>query len=188
MGCSGSRSNSPADSETSGVSSMDGSLSDIMVIIVETVILLDNKKFCKRLCMQRVDHGFQNCLSMNSGQHPCYPQSFGSLMSSEADLCSGGRAAAYQRMAAKKYMSSPHQHQQSALHHHHSHNHMRNHQYVQNQTRNYLSSLLGSEKNCCPAGNSQHVMSGNSLAPNGPEQQTSLDRAARFHRNAACEY
>lgn len=34
VGCNGSRSNSPADSETSGISSMDGSLSDIMVILL----------------------------------------------------------------------------------------------------------------------------------------------------------
>lgn len=34
MGCSGSRSNSPADSDTSGISSVDGSLSDIMVFFL----------------------------------------------------------------------------------------------------------------------------------------------------------
>lgn len=127
---------------------------------------------------------------MNSGSHPCYSQSLNSLMSSEAELCSGGRAAALQRMAVKKYLSSSHQQQQhqqqSALHNHHSHtNHIRNHQYVHNQTRNYLSSLLNSDKNYWPTGNSC-IMSINPLAPNTPEQQISLDQAARFHHNAAC--
>ncbi|XP_076655484.1 polyadenylation element binding protein orb isoform X2 [Halictus rubicundus] len=81
MGCNGSRSNSPADSETSGVSSMDGSLSDIM-----------------------------NCLSLNSSSQGYYSQSLGSLMSPEVDLYGSNRAAALQRMAVKKYHPHLHGH------------------------------------------------------------------------------
>nr|XP_031845090.1 cytoplasmic polyadenylation element-binding protein 1 isoform X2 [Nomia melanderi] len=129
MGCNGSRSNSPADSETSGVSSMDGSLSDIM-----------------------------NCLSLNSSSHGYYPQSIGSLMSPEVDLCPNNRAAAFQRMAVKKYLSSPHQNGTSTHHHHHSHGHNRDHHYGTNQNSGFLNSFLS---------------------------QISLERVARFHRSAA---
>lgn len=37
LGCNGSRSNSPADSETSGISSADGSLSDIIMVNITSV-------------------------------------------------------------------------------------------------------------------------------------------------------
>ena len=124
MGCNGSsRSNSPADSETSGISSMDGSLSDIM-----------------------------SCLSLNSS-HGCYPQSLGSLMSPEGDLYANNRAAAFQQMAVKKYLSSNHQNPSSTHHHHHPTGHYRRHQYGSNQNGTFLNSLVSHEKNCCPTGN-----------------------------------
>ncbi|XP_076238946.1 polyadenylation element binding protein orb [Calliopsis andreniformis] len=124
MGCSGSRSNSPADSETSGMSSMDGSLSDIM-----------------------------NCLSLNSSSsHGCCPQSLGSLMSPD-DLCTNNRATTFQQMAVKKYLSSAHHNSSSAHHHHHSHGHNRGHQYGSNQNGTFLNYLLSHEKNCCSTGN-----------------------------------
>lgn len=124
MGCNGSRSNSPADSETSGVSSMDDSLSDIM-----------------------------NCLSMNSSSQGSYSQSLGSLMSPEVDLYGNNRAAALQRMAVKKYLS-PHQNNSTpSHHHHHSHGHNRVHNCSANQNAGFLNSLLSHEKNCCISGN-----------------------------------
>ncbi|XP_015598042.1 cytoplasmic polyadenylation element-binding protein 1 [Cephus cinctus] len=125
LGCGGSRSNSPADSEISGVSSMDSSLSDIM-----------------------------NSLSLGSTTHSCYSPSLGSLVSTDMDMCNGSRAAAYQRLAAKKYLSSPsqyHQHQPSS--------------------------------NCWPTGNPRFMSCASNSFP--PESPISLDRAARFHRNAA---
>lgn len=75
IGCNGSRSNSPADSETSGFSSMDGSLNDIMT-----------------------------GLSINPTNHQYHPHSINSLMSSDLDVCPGNRMAAYHRLAAKKYI------------------------------------------------------------------------------------
>lgn len=143
----GSRSNSPADSETSGISSMDGSLSDIM-----------------------------NRLSLNSSSHGCYPQSLASLIPPEVDMCTKNRAAAFQRMAVKKYLSSPHQNS----HYHHSHN--RN--CGSNQGGTLYNSLLNHDKNCCTTGNS-HIMSLNSPPLNVLDPQVSLERVARFHRNAA---
>nr|XP_012142086.1 PREDICTED: cytoplasmic polyadenylation element-binding protein 1 isoform X3 [Megachile rotundata] len=123
MGCNSSRSNSPADSETSGISSMDGSLSDIM-----------------------------NCLSLNTSSNGCYPQSLSSLISPEVDLCTNNRAAALQRMVVKKYLSPSHQNS-SSTHHHHSHGHNRGHHYGSNQNNGFLNSLLSHEKNCCSANN-----------------------------------
>ncbi|KOX67610.1 Cytoplasmic polyadenylation element-binding protein 1-B, partial [Melipona quadrifasciata] len=150
-GCTGSRSNSPADSDTSGISSVDGSLSDIM-----------------------------NCLSLNSSSHECCPQSLGSLMSPEVDLCTNNRATAFQRMAMKKYLSSPHQN--SSSHHHHSHGHNRGQHYGSNQNGNFLNSFMH-EKNCCSTGN--HMMALNSPPINILDPQLSLERVARFHRSAA---
>ncbi|CAD1480751.1 unnamed protein product, partial [Heterotrigona itama] len=152
MGCTGSRSNSPADSDTSGISSVDGSLSDIM-----------------------------NCLSLNSSSHECCPQSLGSLMSPEVDLCTNNRATAFQRMAMKKYLSSPHQNS-SSTHHHHSHGHNRGHHYGSNQNGSFLNSFMH-EKNCCSTGN--HMMALNSPPINILDPQLSLERVARFHRSAA---
>ncbi|XP_043259532.1 cytoplasmic polyadenylation element-binding protein 1-B [Colletes gigas] len=120
MGCTGSRSNSPADSETSGTSSMDSSLSDIM-----------------------------NCLSFNSLSHGCYSQPMGSFMSPEVDLCANNKAAAIQRMAVKNYLTSPYQNSSTPHHHHHSHGHNRGHHYNSNQNGNLLNSVLTREKNCC---------------------------------------
>ncbi|XP_053978983.1 cytoplasmic polyadenylation element-binding protein 1 isoform X1 [Hylaeus volcanicus] len=123
VGCNGSRSNSPADSETSGISSMDGSLSDIM-----------------------------NCLSLNSSSYGCYPQQLGSLMSPEVDLCTNNRAAAIQRMVVKKYLASPYQNS-STSHNHHTHRHNRSHHYGSNQNGSFLNSVLSREKNCCSTAN-----------------------------------
>ncbi|XP_050574079.1 cytoplasmic polyadenylation element-binding protein 1 isoform X1 [Bombus affinis] len=152
MGCNGSRSNSPADSDTSGIGSVDGSLSDIM-----------------------------NCLSLNSSSHECYPQSLGSLMSPEVDLCTNNRVAAFQRMAVKKYLSSSHQN--SSTHHHHSHGHNRGHHYGSNQNGGFLNSFMSHEKSCCSTGN--HMMALNSPPINILDPQLSLERVARFHRSAA---
>lgn len=93
MGCNGSRSKSPADSESSGISSMDSSLSDIM-----------------------------NCLSLNSSSHGCYPQSLSSMISPEVDLCTNNGANAFQRTAVKKYLSPSHQNSSSTYHHSHGYN------------------------------------------------------------------
>ncbi|XP_034935961.1 cytoplasmic polyadenylation element-binding protein 1 isoform X2 [Chelonus insularis] len=87
--CNGSRSISPADSETSGVSSLDGSLSDIM-----------------------------NCLSWTSPSRSCYQHSLKSWMNSEMDMYQNNRAATLQRMAMKKYLSSSH-HQPPPVFRHH---------------------------------------------------------------------
>ncbi|KZC08989.1 Cytoplasmic polyadenylation element-binding protein 1-B [Dufourea novaeangliae] len=152
--CNGSRSSSPADSDTSGISSNDSSLSDIM-----------------------------SCLSMNSSSHGCYPQSLGSLMSPDVDLCGNNRAAAFQRMAVKKYLSSPHQNSSSPHHHLHSHGHNRGHHYGTNQNGGFLNSLLSHEKNCCTPNN--HMTAMNSPTINVLDPQMSLERVARFHRSAA---
>ncbi|XP_051165332.1 cytoplasmic polyadenylation element-binding protein 1 isoform X2 [Leptopilina boulardi] len=98
IGCNGSRSNSPADSETSGVSSMDGSLSDIMT-----------------------------CLSINSSSHQCYPPSLNSLVSSEMD-CPGNRVVAFQRMPVKKYVPhQPHHHHHHLHNHSRNYHHSQQH-------------------------------------------------------------
>ncbi|XP_076296991.1 cytoplasmic polyadenylation element-binding protein 1-like isoform X3 [Lasioglossum baleicum] len=159
IGCNGSRSNSPADSETSGVSSMDGSLSDIM-----------------------------NCLSLNSSSQGYYSQSLGSLMSPEVDLYGNNRAAALQRMAVKKYLS-PHQNNStSSHHHHHSHGHNRGHNCGPNQNAGCLNSILSHEKNCCISGNHM-TGGLNASPVNILDPHFSLERVARFHRSAAalCE-
>ncbi|XP_017893651.1 cytoplasmic polyadenylation element-binding protein 1 isoform X1 [Ceratina calcarata] len=127
----GSRSDSPTDSETSGTSNMDGSLSDIM-----------------------------NCLSFNSSPHGCYPPSLGSFMSPEVDSYTNNRAAAFQRMAAKKYLSSR-----------------------LNQNGGFFNSRCSQENNFCSNGN--HMMGLNSPPLNILDPQHCLDRAARFHRSAA---
>nr|XP_050844646.1 cytoplasmic polyadenylation element-binding protein 1 isoform X1 [Vespula vulgaris] len=152
-GCNVSRSNSPADSETSGCNSMDGSLSNIM-----------------------------NCLSLNTSSHRCYPQSLRSLMSPETDLYGNNRTAALQRMAIKKYLSPSHQNL-SSLHHHQTHGQNRTHHCGSPPSGTFLNSLLNHEKGCCSTGN-PHMML-NSSHFNIPDAQISLDRAAKFHRNAA---
>lgn len=151
-GCHVSRSNSPADSETSGSNSMDGSLSNIM-----------------------------NCLSLNTSSHRCYPQSLRSLMSPETDLYGNNRTAALQRMAIKKYLSSSHQNL-SSLYHHQTHGQNRTHHCGSPPSGTFLNSLLNHEKGCCSTGN-PHMMLNSPL--NIPDPQISLDRAAKFHRNAA---
>lgn len=103
-------------------------------------------------------------------------------MSPEVDLCTNNRAAAFQRMAVKKYLSSPHQNS-SSTHHHHSHGHNRGHHYGSNQTGGFLNSFLSHEKNCCSTGN--HMMGLNSSPINILDPQISLERVARFHRSAA---
>ncbi|XP_066594262.1 cytoplasmic polyadenylation element-binding protein 1-A-like isoform X1 [Prorops nasuta] len=150
-GCTGSRSNSPADSGV-GVSSMDGSLSDIM-----------------------------SCLSLSPSMH-CHPQSLGSLMSPDIELCSSNKAL--QRMAAKKYLSQPHQN--TIMHHHHSHNYNRGHHYNHTQPGFINMNFLNNNKTCC-SGASSHVIppvSSPTINYNN-EPKTSLDRAARFHRKTA---
>lgn len=124
---------------------------------------------------------FQNCLSLNSSSRECCPQSLGSLMSPEVDLCTNNRATAFQRMAMKKYLSSPHQNS-SSTHHHHSHGHNRGHHYGSNQNSSFLNSFMH-EKNCCSTGN--HMMTLNSPPINILDPQLSLERVARFHRSAA---
>ncbi|XP_033226798.1 cytoplasmic polyadenylation element-binding protein 1 isoform X2 [Belonocnema kinseyi] len=128
-----------------------------------------------------------NCLSLNSSSHQCYPQSLSSLMSPEMEMCPGNRAAAFQRMAAKKYLPSPHQQHQQQYFHHHPHNHSRNHHHTQPHPGSFLNSYLSSEKSCCPTVNSHMMM--RSPQPPIPDFYMSLDRAARCHRNAAalCE-
>lgn len=131
--CNGSRSNSPADSDTSGSrgdSSPDGSLTDIM-----------------------------GCLSLNPTS-PCYQQSLNSMINSDLDLYQNNRAAALQRMAMKKYLSSHHQPTLPAAQFRHHH--------------------------CCSTGNHMPAVV---PSPTISEPHNSLDRAARFHRNAAalCE-
>ncbi|KAG7213441.1 hypothetical protein KM043_002719 [Ampulex compressa] len=153
MGCNGSRSNSPADSETSGICSNDSS-SDIV-----------------------------NCLSLNSSSHGCYPQNLSSLISPDGDACTSNRAAALQRMAVKKYLSSPHQ-SSSSVHHHHQHGYKRGHHYGPSHNGNILNSILNHDKGCCFNGN-RHMMTLNSPPVNITDPQYSLERVARFHRNAA---
>lgn len=102
-------------------------------------------------------------------------------MSPEVDLCTNNRAAAFQRMAVKKYLSSSHQNS-SSTHHHHSHGHNRSHHYGSNQNGNFLNSFLSHEKNCCTTGNHMAL---NSPPINILDPQMSLERVARFHRSAA---
>lgn len=102
-------------------------------------------------------------------------------MSPEVDLCTNNRATAFQRMAMKKYLSSPHQNS-SSTHHHHSHGHNRGHHYGSNQNGSFLNSFMH-EKNCCSTGN--HMMALNSPPINILDPQLSLERVARFHRSAA---
>ncbi|XP_008547934.1 cytoplasmic polyadenylation element-binding protein 1 isoform X2 [Microplitis demolitor] len=121
----GSRSTSPSDSDLSGISSMEGSLSDIMT-----------------------------CLSLNSSTpHSCYPH--GTINSGIVDICQNNRATALQRMAMKKYLASAHSHRDQALRHHH----------------------------CCSTAGNHMVPISSPVGLNEPH--VSLDRAARFHRNAA---
>ncbi|XP_014488981.1 PREDICTED: cytoplasmic polyadenylation element-binding protein 1 isoform X1 [Dinoponera quadriceps] len=92
LGCNGSRSNSPADSETSGVGSADGSLSDIIM----------------------------NCLSLNSSSNSCFPQSLDSIISGKANACPSNRTA-FERMAVKKYLSSLQQNPTNPHYYQHHH-------------------------------------------------------------------
>ncbi|XP_012220421.1 cytoplasmic polyadenylation element-binding protein 1 isoform X3 [Linepithema humile] len=91
LGCNGSRSNSPADSETSGIGSADGSLSDIIM----------------------------NCLSLNSSSNSCFPPSLDSIIS-KTNTCSSNRTA-FERMAVKKYLSSLQQNPTNSHYYQHHH-------------------------------------------------------------------
>lgn len=91
LGCNGSRSNSPADSETSGIGSADGSLSDIIM----------------------------NCLSLNSSSNSCFPPSLDSIIS-KTNTCPNNRTA-FERMAVKKYLSSLQQNPTSSHYYQHHH-------------------------------------------------------------------
>ncbi|XP_018358755.1 PREDICTED: cytoplasmic polyadenylation element-binding protein 1 isoform X2 [Trachymyrmex cornetzi] len=91
LGCNGSRSNSPADSETSGIGSADGSLSDIIL----------------------------NCLSLNSSSNSCFPPSLDSIIS-KTNTCPNNRTA-FERMAVKKYLSSLQQNSTSPHYYQHHH-------------------------------------------------------------------
>ncbi|XP_020281633.1 cytoplasmic polyadenylation element-binding protein 1 isoform X2 [Pseudomyrmex gracilis] len=92
LGCNGSRSNSPADSETSGVGSADGSLSDIIM----------------------------NCLSLNSSSsNSCFPPSLDSIIS-KTNTCPNNRTA-FERMAVKKYLSSLQQNPTNQHYYQHHH-------------------------------------------------------------------
>ncbi|KAK0178975.1 hypothetical protein PV327_007808 [Microctonus hyperodae] len=129
IGCNGSRSDSPADSETSCVNSTDGSLSNMM-----------------------------HCLSMNSSasHNSCYPQSsLNSVINMDMEGYQINRTAALQRLAIKKYLATSRHHQSSSTRHHH----------------------------CCS--NGIHHMISTNPSVNVLDSHISLDRAARFHRNAA---
>lgn len=100
----------------------------------------------------------------------------------ETDLYGNNRTAALQRMAIKKYLSPSHQNL-SSLHHHQTHGQNRTHHCGSPPSGTLLNSLLNHEKGCCSTGN-PHMML-NSPHFNIPDAQISLDRAAKFHRNAA---
>lgn len=88
-----------------------------------------------------------------------------------------------QRMAVKKYLTSPYQNSSSLHHHHHSHGHNnRGHHYGSNQNGNLLNSVMPREKSCCSTVNHTAL---NSPSVNILDPQISLERVARFHRSAA---
>ncbi|XP_011498571.1 PREDICTED: cytoplasmic polyadenylation element-binding protein 1 isoform X2 [Ceratosolen solmsi marchali] len=155
--CTGSRSNSPADSENS-VNSIESPLSDIM-----------------------------SYLSLNSGQHRCYPTDQNSLLEAEKYFQYG--RATLELLKRKKYLNNSHLQQQQQpqtpmhhYHHHHTHGHTRNHHNQQHNSP-YINPVFGSEKSCC-LGNNRNV-SIISLPNTAPPSHLSLDKAARYHRNAA---
>lgn len=112
----------------------------------------------------------QNCLSLNSSSNSCFPSSLDSIIS-KTNTCPNNRTA-FERMAAKKYLSSLQQNSTS------SHCYQHHHGLGQNRS-NFLNSLLSHEKNCCTGlGNAARRLA----------QPVSLDRVARSHRNAAGAY
>ena len=70
---------------------------------------------------------------------------------------------------------------QQHFQHHHPHQHQqRGHYNQQHNNGPYMNSNFESEKGCC-------VITRNTV-PNQHPAHVSLDKAARFHRNAACKY
>ncbi|KAJ8674109.1 hypothetical protein QAD02_005371 [Eretmocerus hayati] len=116
-------------------------------------------------------------LTLNSNQHRCYPPNSAALLEAEKYL-QNGRALEYQKI--KKYLQNSHhghhhhQHQQQHsqtpmhhVHHYHGHTHSRNHHYP--------APVFNLEKPCCLGSPRTSI----------PPSHVSLDKAVRYHRNAA---